>query len=94
MNDDPDYTCMRCVVSGKVQDVCFRVSARDRARQLGITGYAKNLADGSVEVIACGKVATLDRFKDWLHTGPELARVTDVSCVPLAQKNFPDFQIF
>ncbi len=83
---------MQCIVSGKVQGVFFRVSARDQAQQLGIAGYAKNLQNGNVEVVACGKVAALDQLKDWLHEGPELARVTDVSCERVTMKDFPDFK--
>ncbi|MCY4641923.1 MAG: acylphosphatase [Gammaproteobacteria bacterium] len=93
MIEDPDYTCMQCVVTGKVQGVFFRVSARDQAQHLGITGYAKNLEDGNVEVVACGKVAALEQFKDWLCAGPERASVANVSCIPVKMKNHPDFRI-
>lgn len=93
MSDVPDHACMRCIVSGKVQGVFFRASARDQAQRLGITGYARNLADGNVEVAACGKVTALDQLKDWLHAGPERAWVTDISCEQVTMRNFPDFRI-
>ena len=93
MTDAPDHACLRCIVSGTVQGVFFRVSTRDEARRLGIAGHAKNLTNGSVEVIACGKVVALNELRDWLHTGPDLARVRAVHCEPVAMKQFTDFQI-
>ena len=47
----------RFVVSGKVQGVFFRASAREQALKLGLRGYAKNLSDGRVEVLAAGDAA-------------------------------------
>jgi len=65
-------------VEGRVQGVWFRESTRREASALGISGYAKNLADGSVEVLACGEPDALDRLQDWLWRGPPMARVTRV----------------
>jgi len=65
----------RFVIAGKVQGVWFRASAREQALALGITGHARNLADGSVEVLAIGPEAALDSFEQWLRRGPPLARV-------------------
>jgi len=70
--------CIKALVSGRVQGVFFRESTRRQALQLGLTGYAINLSDGRVEVLACGDAAQLERLVRWLHTGPEYARVTDV----------------
>jgi acylphosphatase len=83
--------CARCQVIGVVQGVWFRASTRDQARALGLTGSARNLADGSVEVIACGDAAAVDALCDWLWQGPELARVTDVRCAPWDDPGFDDF---
>lgn len=83
--------CVRCQVSGQVQGVWFRASTRDQARALGLTGSARNLADGSVEVIACGDAAAVDALCDWLWRGPELARVSDVCCAPWDGPGFEDF---
>ena len=71
--------CVRFIVSGKVQGVFFRASARDQARRLDLSGHAKNLADGSVEVIACGDNANIEALERWLQTGPAAARVESVS---------------
>ncbi|MGB5671757.1 MAG: acylphosphatase, partial [Sedimenticolaceae bacterium] len=70
--------CRRFLVSGRVQGVWFRASTRQRAQELGLTGRAVNLADGRVEVIACGEPAALDALAAWLWHGPEMASVEDV----------------
>jgi acylphosphatase len=69
----------RCIVTGRVQGVWFRGSAQREAQRLGVTGIARNLADGSVEVIACGEAAAVARLIEWLHRGPELAAVAGVA---------------
>ncbi|MDX5334158.1 MAG: acylphosphatase [Gammaproteobacteria bacterium] len=70
--------CRRFLVSGHVQGVFFRASTREQALALGLEGYARNLPDGRVEVVACGPVAALASLRDWLHQGPRLAEVTAV----------------
>jgi len=67
--------CRRWLVSGRVQGVFFRASTRRCAEGLGLTGSARNLADGRVEVIACGSDAGLDALAAWLHEGPPGATV-------------------
>jgi acylphosphatase len=67
--------CMRCYISGKVQGVWFRASAKMEADKLQISGWARNLIDGRVEVFACGKENQLEQFYTWLQHGPKLARV-------------------
>jgi len=69
----------RCLVRGRVQGVYYRGSARARARAGGIRGYARNLPDGSVEVLACGEEAAVDAFIGWLWIGPSAAKVTAVA---------------
>ena len=78
-----DQICLRCVITGRVQGVFFRASTEREARQLGVTGYARNLADGSVEVLACGKASAVEQLQQWLWTGPPASRVKDVSCETL-----------
>jgi len=85
--------CVRCHVSGKVQGVFFRASARHQAQMLGITGYACNLADGRVEILACGEIEALDQFKDWLTRGPNGARVDGVSCEPVDEQRIGGFSV-
>ena len=65
--------CERCEVRGRVQGVGFRWATRDRASALGLRGSVRNLADGGVEVIACGPDASRERLREWLRQGPSLA---------------------
>jgi len=72
--------CMRCFVSGRVQGVFFRASARHEAEQLGVTGYVRNLFDGRVEGLACGAKTSVDDLCAWLAKGPQHAEVCNLSC--------------
>lgn len=72
--------CVRCVVTGRVQGVFFRVSARDQARSLGLTGQVRNLPDGGVEVLASGTEPAIAAFRQWLREGPPGASVENVCC--------------
>ena len=69
----------RYVISGKVQGVFFRASTARMAEQLGLRGYARNLPDGGVEVLALGGAASLAALTTWLQKGPPQATVTGVT---------------
>jgi len=66
-------------IEGRVQGVWFRESTRRQAERLGLSGYALNRPDGSVEVLACGAADALDELAGWLHDGPPMARVRSVA---------------
>lgn len=83
--------CRRCRVSGRVQGVYFRGSTQREARRLGVTGYAVNRPDGSVEVLACGPAHAVDALAAWLWSGPPSADVRDVECETAAVDPPPDF---
>jgi acylphosphatase len=70
--------CRKFRVEGRVQGVWFRESTRQQAERLGISGYAINCPDGSVEVLACGESEALDALTDWLGQGPPMAQVRAV----------------
>jgi acylphosphatase len=70
----------RCFVSGRVQGVFYRASTRQRAQELGCRGYARNLSDGRVEVLAIGEPAAVHALVEWLRQGPPAAHVTEVKC--------------
>lgn len=74
----------RFQVKGRVQGVFFRASTRRVAESLGITGYAINLSNGDVEVLACGESEAIDRLAAYLHEGPSRAEVTGVTDEPVA----------
>lgn len=73
-----DAIVRRFLVSGRVQGVNFRHSARLQAQHLGLHGFARNLPDGSVEVVAQGGVSAIAALRQWLTRGPALARVEAV----------------
>ena len=67
-----------CWVSGRVQGVFYRGTTAGRAREMGITGYARNLPDGRVEVLAQGPPAVVEDFIKWLWIGSVASKVTAV----------------
>ena len=71
--------CSRFLVSGRVQGVFFRASTARVARRLELSGHAKNLADGRVEVLACGTAEAVAELEAWLWQGSSASSVTDVS---------------
>ena len=78
--------CRLFRIEGRVQGVWFRESTRRAAQPMGITGYAKNMADGSVQVLACGDPGALDRLTEWLKQGPPLAQVDGLDWIVSANK--------
>lgn len=74
-------TCRRIVVSGRVQGVGFRWHTRERAQELGLAGWVRNLPDGRVEVWVEGRQEDVAAMLRWLESGPPWAEVsaTDVS---------------
>lgn len=69
---------VRLVVLGKVQGVFYRHSTREKARELGLSGWVRNLSDGSVEVEASGARTMVERLISWCRRGPANACVEDV----------------
>ena len=84
---------VKIVISGKVQGVGFRFHSQRQARQLGIQGYAHNLPNGQVEVLAQGDEAALTAFIDWLAIGPPTADVYEVKVLPNEDENCEGFSI-
>ena len=75
--------CTIAWIHGMVQGVGFRYSTQHEAQRLGLTGYARNLDDGSVEVLACGDVEAVNKLIAWLKAGgPRSARVDRVLTEP------------
>ena len=69
---------LHIVVEGTVQGVGFRWFVRQEARRLGVTGWVRNLADGSVELMASGEESAVRRLVDHVRVGPDSATVTSV----------------
>ena len=72
------WIARRCIVAGRVQGVYYRASTARRARELGLTGYARNLPDGRVEVLACGGAGAVESLCEWLWQGSPASQVTGV----------------
>lgn len=70
---------VRCLVSGRVQGVFYRAATAEQARHLRLDGWAKNLPDGRVEVVAAGDVDAVAELAQWLWNGSPAADVSAVS---------------
>ncbi len=66
------------LVSGRVQGVCYRMYARDKALSLDLKGWVRNLPDGRVEIVAEGEGEKIALFLVLIRTGPSSAQVTDL----------------
>ena len=80
-------------ITGIVQGVYFRATTWDKARELGVKGFVRNQADGSVYIEAEGDEAVLKKFIDWCHSGPAAARVDQVEVDAAMMKSFRTFEI-
>jgi acylphosphatase len=88
-----EVSVVRCrvIVSGRVQGVFYRDSCRTLAIELGVTGWVRNLPDGSVELAAEGTRASVDQLLGWCQHGPPRANVTTLKIVdeePRGERNF------
>jgi len=84
--------CQRSVVSGTVQGVFYRATTQRKARELGITGWARNCSDGTVEVLACGDEAAVQLLLDWLWQGSAQSSVVDVTSGIIDYQPLPSFE--
>ena len=78
MAGEADRAAVRVRVSGRVQNVWFRAWTGDRARELGLDGWVRNRADGTVEALFAGPAAAVERMVEACRDGPPAARVDDV----------------
>lgn len=80
-------------IYGKVQGVFFRASTQEKARELGLTGWVKNEADGSVSALAQGPDEAVQALVEWCHKGPEQAKVETVEIKAGEAGDWTDFEI-
>jgi len=71
-------TNVHVAISGRVQGVWFRASTKQKAEQLGLTGWVRNTAEGNVEAIFEGEEDLIKEMVDWCHRGPSSAQVKHV----------------
>ena len=86
-------TAVQYRVTGRVQGVGFRAFVADVARDEGVSGWVRNLPDGSVEARAEGDVDSLRRFEWRLWQGPSHARVDDVATEDVVPDGATGFRI-
>jgi len=85
--------CRHFFITGRVQGVWFRAMTQGIARDMDLAGWVKNVADGRVEVIACGEFDRLEAFEKWLWQGPEHASVREVTTKDIDWMNFEAFSV-
>lgn len=83
----------RVLIEGRVQGVMFRASCAQQARQENVTGYAKNLPDGRVEVLLEGNAGAVEKVLIWCHKGPTAAHVDVVKTHNVPTSNYTDFSV-
>jgi acylphosphatase len=88
-----EMAAWRYVVRGRVQGVGYRYFAKAAAEKLGLSGYARNLDDGTVEVLAAGPASKVQDLLGALQQGPRLAEVRGVECEPARVAQYGSFDI-
>lgn len=88
-----DRTRAHVYVSGKVQGVYFRATTRDKAQNVGVDGWVRNLPDGRVEAVFEGNQEPVESMVDWCHEGSPAADVADVSVTYEDPEDETGFQI-
>ena len=81
------------LITGKVQAVFFRESARKLAEKLNIKGWIKNRPDEKVEAMISGDESDINDFINWCHTGPKRAEVADVIVSQQSESKFEKFKV-
>lgn len=85
---------VKAIVSGSVQGVGFRMSTQSKARQIGVRGYVRNLANGDVEIVAAGEAERVDKLLQWTKSGPSSAVVNNLQVASITDDmEFEDFEI-
>lgn len=85
---------VRAIVSGRVQGVWYRAHTREKAVELGIAGFVRNLPDGTVEIVAQGEEGQVEALMDWARVGPPMAEVTEVRARDMAEdEEYGSFEV-
>lgn len=82
-------------IYGRVQGIFFRSSTEEKAKELELTGWVKNVNDGTVEVLAEGNQENLKKMLEWCKVGPRLAQVEKIAedWQDITKKEFSDFMV-
>lgn len=87
-----DTETWRLVAHGRVQGVGYRAACADKATALGLGGWVRNRADGTVEVTASGSGSQLEALRQWMEAGPPAAQVSRVDVAVAAPETFSRFE--
>jgi len=90
---DKNKIALEIRVYGLVQGVGFRGFAQKKAYEYGVKGYVRNLSDGSVEIVAEGKIQSVNEFLREISRGPFFAQVEKVEKREIPFENFKGFEI-
>lgn len=85
--------CLHSYVAGLVQGVYYRDSTQRKAKELNLTGWVRNLADGRVEVLACGEETAVRALEQWLWQGPPRAKVDNLISTVQDWQLLVDFKV-
>lgn len=88
----PLHKSLHLLIHGRVQGVFFRDSMRREAKRLGISGWVRNLEDGTVESVVQGSPAAVEAILQWAHHGPVHAHVERIS-IDTFNGNYTDFEV-
>ncbi len=83
----------RLRIHGRVQGVFFRASTRERAREVGTTGWVRNCPDGTVEMWLEGEPDAIESVEEWAHEGPRAARVERVEAEDVEPEGHEQFEV-
>ncbi|MFC1663504.1 acylphosphatase [Patescibacteria group bacterium] len=84
----------KIIVSGRVQGVNLRISTANKAKILGLLGFIRNLANGTVEIVVEGEEANIESFRKWLQTSTGSTQVSDVRLdYSIPTNEYNDFEI-
>ncbi len=89
---DNQFTRIRVLIYGQVQEVGFRANTVKKAENWGITGWIRNRSDGRVEALAVGKSDKIEKLLDWFEQGPSAATVEKVEVVTNEEINYNPFE--
>ena len=85
--------CIHLIVSGRVQGVFFRANVKRKAIELNLNGYAKNLKDDNVEIVAEGDENKINELVYFIRENPGTSKVTDIKIKKSSAQNFKNFEI-
>jgi acylphosphatase len=84
---------VRVIITGQVQGVWFRASTKEKAEELGLTGWIRNTLDGDVEAVFEGEEEIVKKMINWCHSGPPMAKVKNVVVKKQQAIGFNEFSI-